>query len=60
MEVGEKIRIGLVKRQEALNRFKEKKAAFSLERERINREIEEARKILQTTLDQLPNPPFDL
>jgi len=59
MDVGEKIRMGLVKRQEALSRFKEKKAAFLIAREQIKKDIEEAREIWQKTLEQIPDPPFD-
>ena len=57
--MGEKIRMGLVKRQEALSRFKEKKAAFLIAREQIKKDIEEAREIWQKTLEQIPDPPFD-
>jgi len=55
---GNKIRNSLIKRQDALNRFKVKKEAFLLDRERIRKEIEEARAIWKETLEQLPDQEF--
>ena len=57
-EPGTKIRNGLIKRQDALNRFKVKKEAFLLDREKIRKEIEEARAIWKETLEQLPDQEF--
>ncbi len=51
---GDKIRNSLMKRQDALKRFKARKEAFLLNRETIRKEIEEARTIWEQTLEQLP------
>ena len=59
MEVGRKIRKGLEKRQAALSRFTEKKAAFLIAMDQIKKDIEEAREIWQKTREQLPSQPFD-
>lgn len=48
------IRRGIEKRQEALERFLAKKRAFFISKEKITREIEEARALWQQTLKQLP------
>ena len=53
------IRKSLLKRQEALNRFKARKEAFLLEKEQITKDIEEARNIWKNTLEQLPNQEFN-
>ena len=55
---GNNIRNSLLKRQEALNRFKTRKEAFLIAKEQITKDIEEARTIWKTTLEQLPNQPF--
>ncbi len=52
------IRRGIEKRQEALERFLAKKKAFFISKEKITREIEEARALWQQTLKQLPKQPF--
>jgi len=57
-DVGKKIMDGLQKRQEALNRFRAKQEEFLLSRSEIKKDIEEARAIWKTTLDQLPKPVF--
>jgi len=48
----------LKKRQEALNRFKAKKEAFLLRREKIRKEIAEARITWEHTLEKLPDQEF--
>ena len=55
----DKIRKSLVKRQEALSRFKERREAYKLSKEMIIRDIEEARAIWISTLEQLPNQEFE-
>ena len=55
---GNKIIQSLKKRQEALIRFNARKEAFLLAKVQITRDIEEARKIWENTLEQLPNQPF--
>jgi len=55
---GNKIRNSLVKRQDAFTRFKVKKETFLLDRERIRKDIEEARAIWKETLEQLPDQEF--
>lgn len=57
--VGDNIKKSLMKQQEALNRFRARKAAFLFAREKITKEIEEARTIWEKTLEQLPNLPFN-
>ncbi len=56
--VGAGIRNSMIKRQAALERFRERKIAFLTAREEITKEIEEARTIWEETLKQLPNLPF--
>lgn len=56
--VGMKIRKSLLKRQQALKKFNENKETFLLAKKRITNDIEEARAIWKTTMDQLPNLPF--
>jgi hypothetical protein len=57
--IGDNIRKSLLKRQEALNRFKAKKEAFWLTREQAIKDIEEARNICKNTLEQLPKQEFN-
>ncbi len=57
-DVGEKIRNGLQKRQDALNRFRAKQEEFLLTRSEIKKDIEEARAIWKATVDQLPKQVF--
>lgn len=56
---GNKIRKSLLKRQEALNRFKARKEAFFLAKEQITKDIEEARNIWINTLKLLPKQEFN-
>jgi hypothetical protein len=56
--ISDKLRISLLKRQEALNKFIARKEAFLLSKEQIKKDIEEARTLWKTTLEQLPEPPF--
>jgi hypothetical protein len=49
----------LMKRQDALFRFKARKEAYLISREAILKDIEEAANIWKKTLDQLPGQPFD-
>jgi len=58
-EVGNGIRRSILKRQEALEQFHKKRKAFLLAKEQITRDIEEARKVWQNTLAQLPKQPFN-
>ena len=53
------IRKSLLKRQEALDKFKAVKESFLLAKEQITRDIEEARTIWRNTLEQLPKQEFD-
>ena len=53
------IRKGLLKRQEALSRFKARKEAYLLAKDQITKDIEEARNIWKNTLEQLPNQEFN-
>ncbi|MEI7897615.1 MAG: hypothetical protein WCJ26_11315 [bacterium] len=48
----------ITKRNEALAKFQAKQKAFMIVKEQITRDIEEARTIWRTTLEQLPNQPF--
>ena len=57
--VGTKLRQSILKRQEALNKFKARKETFLLSKEQIMKDIEEARTIWKVTLEQLPRQPFD-
>ena len=52
---GNNVRKSLLKNQEALNRFKARKEAFLLEKKQIQKEIEEAKSIWESTVKQLPN-----
>ena len=52
------IKKGLLKRQEALNKFKASQQAFLLTKQQITKEIEEARICWIQTLEQLPNKEF--
>ena len=57
-DVAAKVENGLVKRQQALDRFNAKKEAFFRTREQLRKDIEEARTIWKKTLEQLPEQPF--
>jgi hypothetical protein len=57
--IGDNIRKSLLKRQEALNRFKAKKETFLLAKEQTIKDIEEARNIWKNTLEQLPKQEFN-
>ena len=50
----------LQKRQEALDKFTARRTAFLISKDLIMKEIEDARKILQTTFELLPKPKFEL
>jgi len=52
--VGFTIRKSLLKRQEAINKFKARKQAFSIAKEQIIKDIEEAKEIWVNTVEQLP------
>ncbi len=52
------IRRSLLKRQEALSRFKARKEAFLLTKEQITKDIEEARNIWKSTVEHLPKSEF--
>lgn len=56
---GNNIRKSLLKRQEALDKFKARKESFLLAKKQIAKDIEEARTIWEKTLEQLPNRPFN-
>lgn len=56
---GDNIRKSLLKRQEALDRFNVKKESFLQTREKTINDIEEARKILANTMEQLPKNHFN-
>ena len=56
--VTDHIKISLLKQQEAIARYRARKAEFLLTKEQITREIEEARIIWEKTMEQLPNLPF--
>ncbi|MEI6748663.1 MAG: hypothetical protein WCM93_05830 [Bacteroidota bacterium] len=53
------VRKSLLKREEVLNKFEERKKAFLLSKEKITNDIEEARNIWKTTLAQLSRQEFD-
>jgi hypothetical protein len=53
------IRKSLLKRQEALNKFNVRKESFLQTQEQARNEIEEARKILASTMEQLPKNHFN-
>ena len=52
---GDTIRRSLLKRQDALNKFKAKNEAFFMTKKQILKEIEEAKTIWERTIEQLPN-----
>jgi uncharacterized protein YqeY len=56
--VTDHIRKSIVKRQDALDRFQQRKRDFLQAREAITKEIEEARTIWETALKNMPNLPF--
>lgn len=53
-----KIRQSLAKRLEALEKHNARKTEFFIQKERIEQDIEEARKIWISTLKQLPKQEF--
>jgi hypothetical protein len=52
---GETIRCSLLKRQDALNKFKAMNEAFFVTKKEILKEIEEAKTVWDRTLEQLTN-----
>jgi hypothetical protein len=52
---GDTIRRSLLKRQEALHKFKAKHEAFYIAKRQILKEIEEAKTIWKGTIEQLSN-----
>jgi hypothetical protein len=52
------IRYSLLKREEAIIKFNERRKAFLLAKEQMTKEIEEARTIWKNTLEQLPKQEF--
>jgi cytochrome c-type biogenesis protein CcmH/NrfG len=56
---GDQIRKSLLKRQEALEKFKVRKESFLHFREQTKKDIEEAREIWAKTLEQLPKQEFN-
>lgn len=54
------IRKGLLKRQEALVKFHDRKEEFLKAREIIIQDIEEARNIWKKTMEQLPKTEFTI
>ena len=52
------IRYSLLKREEAIIKFNERKQAFLLAKEQMTEEIEAARTIWKNTLEQLPKQEF--
>jgi len=57
-DVGNNIKRSLLKRKEALNKFVKRKEDFLLAKKVIMNDIEEAREIWISTLEQLPNREF--
>jgi len=55
---GNNIRKGLLKRQEALSRFKARKETFLLAKKQITKDIEKARNIWIKTMERLPKQEF--
>lgn len=53
------IRKSLLKRQEALNKFRAHKEDFLIAKERIKKDIEEASIIWKSTVEKLPLHEFD-
>jgi hypothetical protein len=58
-KIGDKLRMSLQKREDALNRFKTREKEFHQSKKEILRDIEEARTIWLKTLEQIPNPDFN-
>ncbi len=58
--VRDNFRKSLLKRQEAINNYNAKKAAFQQSKSLILKDIEEARKIWKSTFSQLPDTGFIL
>ncbi len=56
--ITDNIKKSLLKQQEALARYRARKAEFLVSKEQITREIEEARIIWKKTMEQMPNLPF--
>ena len=56
--VGAKLKNSLLKRQDALYKFKARREEFLLAKEQAIKEIEEARILWNKTLEQLPVQPF--
>jgi hypothetical protein len=56
---GNSIRNSIIKRREAIEKFQARKREFLIMREQITNDIEEARTIWKTTLEQIPKQPFD-
>jgi CRISPR/Cas system CSM-associated protein Csm5 (group 7 of RAMP superfamily) len=56
---GDHIKKSLQKRQEALDKFRALKESFLQTREKTIKDIEEARKILAKTMEQLPKHHFN-
>jgi hypothetical protein len=56
--ISDNIKTSLLKQQEALARYRARKAEFLVTKEQITREIEEARIIWEKTMEQMPNLPF--
>jgi hypothetical protein len=56
--ITDSIKKSLLKRQEALDRFEARKAAFLFTKQQITKDIEEARNIWINTLQQLPKQEF--
>jgi hypothetical protein len=54
------IKKGLLKRQEALNKFRTHKEDFLLAKKRIKKDIEEVSIIWKSTVEELPLHEFDL
>jgi len=56
--VENRMKISLMKRQQAFEKFQARKEAFRLAKTRMIKDIEEARIIWLDTLKKLPVPPF--
>ncbi len=56
--VGANIKRSMAKQQEAMVKFQTKRMEFLIAKEQITRDIDEARQIWKTTLEQMPNLPF--
>jgi hypothetical protein len=57
-DAGNNIRKSLLKRQKALDKYRARKESFLLAKEKITKDIEEARNIWRNTMRQFPNQPF--